>query len=61
MMLALTGVADAQERTIAIDLSAMTPNAPPADFLFGRTGQGAPGNGWWSMKTLPPGGSPSHK
>jgi hypothetical protein len=21
----------------------MTPNAPPADFLFGRTGQGAPG------------------
>ena len=43
MMLALTGVADAQERTIAIDLSAMTPNAPPADFLFGRTGQGAPG------------------
>ena len=43
MLLALAGVAAAQDRTNAIDLSAMTPNAPPANFLFGRTGQGAPG------------------
>lgn len=43
MVLTLAGVAVAQERTTAIDLSAMTPNAPPTNFLFGRTGQGAPG------------------
>jgi hypothetical protein len=43
LVLALAGVAAAQEQTTAIDLSAMTPNAPPANFLFGRTGQGAPG------------------
>jgi hypothetical protein len=41
--LTLVGVAAAQEQMTAIDLSAMTPNAPPANFLFGRTGQGAPG------------------
>jgi hypothetical protein len=43
LVLALAGVAAAQEQTTTIDLFAMTPNAPPANFLFGRTGQGAPG------------------
>jgi hypothetical protein len=49
MLLTLAGAAASQERTTAIDLSAMTPNAPPANFLFGRTGQGAPGQ--WMVVT----------
>jgi hypothetical protein len=49
MLLTLAGAAAAQEQTTAIDLSAMTPNTPPANFLFGRTGQGAPGQ--WMVVT----------
>ena len=43
MVLALAGGAAAQGQTTAIDLAGMAPNAPPVNFLFGRTGQGPPG------------------
>jgi hypothetical protein len=49
LALMLTGRAVAQDQAIAIDLSAMRPKAPPDNFLFGRTGQGAPGQ--WIVVT----------
>jgi hypothetical protein len=50
-MMLVCADASAQSRATEVNLSAMKPGAPPDDFMFERTGQGAPGQ--WIVVSEP--------